>query len=75
MMILSFDLSIKTIGGIHRLKILSKPTYTDTADFNHPISHIHAAFHRMVHRLVNIPLQSGYSSPGFTIDIGIFVIR
>ena len=62
------DLTISRLGSSHSFKIFRKDTYTDAiipASSQHPLSHKHAAFHSMIHRLINIPL----SSDNFTIEL------
>lgn len=54
------DLSIIKIDNKHQFKIFRKPTTTDQIihnSSNHPISHKHAAFHSLIHRLLNTPLS------------------
>lgn len=54
------DLNISIKNSNHYFNIFRKPTYTDAvipASSNHPISHKHAAFYNMIHRLVTLPLS------------------
>lgn len=54
------DITIYRSHGKHTFKIYRKPIYTDSiipADSYHPSSHKMAAFHSMVHRLLNVPMS------------------
>lgn len=55
------DLNIDISNGKHNFKIYRKPTYSDAiipSSSRHPISHKHAIFHSLLHRLINVPLSS-----------------
>lgn len=55
------DLNIKIVNGKHNFSIFRKPTFTDNvihANSQHPVNHKLAAFHSMLHRLINIPMSS-----------------
>lgn len=59
--ILNFlDLKIMICDNKFKFGIHRKPTYTDNmihTSSNHHISHKMSAFHSMLHRLLNIPLE------------------
>ena len=59
------DLKIKISGNKHIFEIYRKPTTTDIIihkNYCRPLSHKHAAFHSMIHRLISIPLtEKAYS--------------
>lgn len=60
------DLQISKINHKHEFSIFHKPSHTDItihSSSTHPIQHKLAAFHSMVHRLLNIPMSpSNYLS-------------
>ena len=54
------DLKIALSDSKFNFGIFRKPTYTDNvihASSNHPLSQKMSAFHSMIHRLLNIPLE------------------
>jgi len=54
------DLKISRIENKHIFSIYRKPSHTDTTihqNSAHPVQHKLAAFHSMIHRLLNIPLS------------------
>lgn len=54
------DLTLDRTDNTHQFSIFHKPSHTDTTINNsstHPRQHKHAAYHSMIHRLLNIPLS------------------